>query len=668
MTTVALSPLAGVGWQFFDNNGAGTTTQVATYTSSNGSVANSNPIVLDASGRTTNEVWLTQGTTYKFVLQTSSAVQIWSNDNISGINDFSSLNAVSGASLIGFKQGNSSSYYTGASNRTVASKLQESVSVLDFGADPTGTNDCTTAIQNATNTGQPVFFPAGTYKMLSSVTYTGTVVWYGVGAESIIKNDSTVINVTSGSNSSIDNLYLQSITWPSIISRNTTTWATNPTPYTSSAGSHAGYQPTVNDSDLSPTPTYTTIGPVIYFQQNATNISVSRIYGLFVTINVYDAIYSTVRDCTFQGGAGIGGIVFWNINNQQGERNSAINNNITYASYSGITFARNFDGIAQGNIISYCGESGIKTYQGTISGTDARCYHMQFIGNTSMYQYYDGFDFSSDYPHTGTIDSRHQIIGNMTYGNHGAGFYADGLNNQFIDNNARNCQSTGMALDFNNSIISNNYVYGCNASNTASGIHQISVNYNLNTISNNYIDQTSAITNGYAIYATGNNVVSNNQALYGTIFLGNANSVTAQTLGNVDSVYGISGSFTPTITVGSTLQTSYNLQEGFYTRVGQRIFFDITIQLSALSGTGNVVINLANMPDATARGSGIYGATGAILGQNCSYTGVLTWFINDGTNYISLVTDTNGTQTYITNSSISSSSKFYISGSYLASQ
>ena len=97
--SVNLSPLAGAGWQFFDNNGlplgagllytyaAGTSTPQATYTTSAGSVANSNPIVLDASGRSANEIWLTTGQSYKFVLQTSAAVQIWSFDNISGIND-----------------------------------------------------------------------------------------------------------------------------------------------------------------------------------------------------------------------------------------------------------------------------------------------------------------------------------------------------------------------------------------------------------------------------------------------------------------------------------------------------------------------------------------------------------------------------------------------------
>jgi hypothetical protein len=55
----------------------------------------------------------------------------------------------------------------GAVPRTVASKLGESVSVLDFGADPTGGTDSTTAVQEALTAGAAgeVIFPAGTYKI-----------------------------------------------------------------------------------------------------------------------------------------------------------------------------------------------------------------------------------------------------------------------------------------------------------------------------------------------------------------------------------------------------------------------------------------------------------------------------------------------------------------------
>jgi len=99
--SVFLSPFAGVGAQFFDNNGnilsggklytytAGTTTPQATYTDSTGGTPNTNPIVLNAAGRTAQAIWLTEGVSYKFVLMTSANVVIGTYDDVAGINDFS---------------------------------------------------------------------------------------------------------------------------------------------------------------------------------------------------------------------------------------------------------------------------------------------------------------------------------------------------------------------------------------------------------------------------------------------------------------------------------------------------------------------------------------------------------------------------------------------------
>lgn len=101
--TVALSPIAGAGWQFFDNSGlilsggllyiysAGTTTPVTAYQNSAGTIAHTNPIVMDSAGRIPSEVWLTTGAAYKFVLKTSTSVTLWTMDNLNGINDPSSV-------------------------------------------------------------------------------------------------------------------------------------------------------------------------------------------------------------------------------------------------------------------------------------------------------------------------------------------------------------------------------------------------------------------------------------------------------------------------------------------------------------------------------------------------------------------------------------------------
>lgn len=93
---VNLSPV-GNGQQFFDNNGvplnggliytyqAGSSTPLATYTDINGTVANANPIVLNSAGRLANEVWLSYGYYYKFILKDSSGTSIGTYDNLYGI-------------------------------------------------------------------------------------------------------------------------------------------------------------------------------------------------------------------------------------------------------------------------------------------------------------------------------------------------------------------------------------------------------------------------------------------------------------------------------------------------------------------------------------------------------------------------------------------------------
>jgi microcystin-dependent protein len=93
---VNLSPI-GNGFQFFTTTGlplaggkiytyqAGSSTPLATYTDNTGTVANANPIVLGSDGRPANEIWLTYGYNYKFVLKTADDSTIQTYDNLYGI-------------------------------------------------------------------------------------------------------------------------------------------------------------------------------------------------------------------------------------------------------------------------------------------------------------------------------------------------------------------------------------------------------------------------------------------------------------------------------------------------------------------------------------------------------------------------------------------------------
>jgi hypothetical protein len=121
---VFLSPIGGAGWQFFDNNGnvltggklytyvAGTTTPLASYTSSAGNTAHTNPIILDAAGRVPGgEIWLSSAR-YKFALYTSVNVLIATYDNIAGAGVLLPINFTGNGSTVAYSvSGNVVSVY-----------------------------------------------------------------------------------------------------------------------------------------------------------------------------------------------------------------------------------------------------------------------------------------------------------------------------------------------------------------------------------------------------------------------------------------------------------------------------------------------------------------------------------------------------------------------------
>jgi hypothetical protein len=97
--SAVLSAVFGAGAQILNAQGvvlaggkiytylAGTTTPAPTFTDSTQLVPNANPIILDSAGRTTGEIWIQNGTAYKFVVTDSSGNSIGPTlDNIPGIN------------------------------------------------------------------------------------------------------------------------------------------------------------------------------------------------------------------------------------------------------------------------------------------------------------------------------------------------------------------------------------------------------------------------------------------------------------------------------------------------------------------------------------------------------------------------------------------------------
>jgi len=216
--TVTLSPLGGAASQFFSNAGvplaggkiytyaAGTTTNKATYTSSSGGTAHTNPIVLDSAGRVPGgEIWLTAGQTYKFVLKTPTDVTIATWDNITGINDIS---IATNAEYVTYDPP-----FPGSVSLSVEDKLAQCVSIEDFGADP-ALPDNTIQIQAALDASLCVFIPEGTY-VVSNLTLRSGQTLKGCGRSSVLSvkagTTGTVVGVvgTDFNAGRLDNVKLQ---------------------------------------------------------------------------------------------------------------------------------------------------------------------------------------------------------------------------------------------------------------------------------------------------------------------------------------------------------------------------------------------------------------------------------------------------------------------------
>lgn len=141
-----------------------------------------------------------------FVDQLTPVPASWLND----VNNFvyNGVGTPTGSNLVGYTQGG-----TGAVTRTVAAKLQESVSVKDFGAVGDGVTDDTAAI-NAANTyatgaSKTLLFPAGTYLATGLPAIAG-MRWIGEGVtQTTLKLKSgTNAGLVTSATTNIDDVYI----------------------------------------------------------------------------------------------------------------------------------------------------------------------------------------------------------------------------------------------------------------------------------------------------------------------------------------------------------------------------------------------------------------------------------------------------------------------------
>jgi hypothetical protein len=212
-----LSAYAGAGAQLFDSNGdplvggklytylAGTTSPMPTYTTSSGAVANTNPIILNSAGRTPNDIWVTPGVLYKFVLETSTGTLIGTYDGIPGIDDptaFNNLITVTGTNaLVGTSNPAITGYTAGQTFSFVVANTNTGAATLDV--DGQGAKDITVQGSTALAADQLV---AGS---VATVLYDGTRFQLTSSSSNALTTDNlTVTSINAGQLAGLRNVII----------------------------------------------------------------------------------------------------------------------------------------------------------------------------------------------------------------------------------------------------------------------------------------------------------------------------------------------------------------------------------------------------------------------------------------------------------------------------
>lgn len=204
-------PMVGAKLYTYQNN---TTTPAATYQDAQQSAANTNPIVLDASGEAI--VYVLKDQVYTFVLTDLNDVPVWSQDDVTGAASPQDLAALSaeladegGSALIGFLQEGDS-----AVKRTLQSKGRDTVGIADFGV--TGEGDETGKVQKAfdASAGKTLFLGKNQTYGISTLDIPANVTLVTNGSKFKKLVESSTFAITGGIGLKVDKLHLESVGGP----------------------------------------------------------------------------------------------------------------------------------------------------------------------------------------------------------------------------------------------------------------------------------------------------------------------------------------------------------------------------------------------------------------------------------------------------------------------
>ncbi|QEG07371.1 tail spike protein [Salmonella phage Shelanagig] len=224
--------------------------------------------------------------------------------------------------------------------------------------------------------------------------------------------DGALIFTNMGSGSIIEKPFMESATTPWVIKPWTddNQWITDPAAVvaTLKQSKTDGYQPTVNDyakfpgieSLLPPEAKGQSISSTLEIRE-CTGVEVHRASGLMACFLFRGCHFCKMVDADNPSGGKDGVITFENLSGDWGKGNYVIGGRTSYGSVSSAQFLRNNGGFERdGGVIGFtsyrAGESGVKTWQGTVGSTTSRNYNLQFRDSVVLYPVWDGFDLAAD--------------------------------------------------------------------------------------------------------------------------------------------------------------------------------------------------------------------------------------------------------------------------------
>ncbi len=309
--------------------------------------------------------------------------------------------------------------------------------------------------------------------------------------------DGNLVFTQLGRGSVVVGAYMESVTTPWVIKPWTddNQWITDPAAIvaTLKQSKTDGYQPTVNDyakfpgieSLLPPEAKDQNISSVLEIRE-CTGVEVHRASGLMACFLFRGCHFCKMVDADNPSGGKDGVITFENLSGDWGKGNYVIGGRTSYGSVSSAQFLRNNGGFERdGGVIGFtsyrAGESGVKTWQGTVGSTTSRNYNLQFRDSAVLYPVWDGFDLGADtdmnpeddrpgdFPYSQypvhMLPLNHLIDNLFVRGSLGVGFGMDGQGLYVSNITVEDCAGSGAYILAHETVFTNIAIIDTNTKN-----------------------------------------------------------------------------------------------------------------------------------------------------------------------------------------------------------